>query len=227
MEEILQKTYQFAQQYHSTDTSGHDFEHIKRVCKNVDTLLKEVPQANAFILKMSSLLHDIDDHKLGSDGYQTERFLKSLPLSDTQIAQILATINAIGFSSSGAHPHFDTIEQALLSDADKLDAMGAIGICRTIMYNAHTKRPLFRADKFPQKDLTSAEYKNLNRDTNTAINHFFDKLLKLKNAMQTKAGKKEAAKRHKFMVLFLTEFFEEQNNNDWLDYLKMYLEEVA
>ncbi len=105
--------------------------------------------------------------------------------------------------------------------------MGAIGICRTIMYNTHTKRPLFRADKFPQKNLTPAEYKNQNRDTNTAINHFFDKLLKLKNAMQTKAGKREAEKRHRFMVLFLTEFFEEQNNNEWLNYLDTYLADIS
>ncbi len=110
MDIILQKTYQFAETYHSADTSGDDFEHIKRVYKNICKLLKEEPGANSFILKMSALLHDIDDHKLGSDGHQTERFLKSLVLSDIQITHILSTINAIGFSSSGPHPHFDTLE---------------------------------------------------------------------------------------------------------------------
>ncbi len=226
MEEIIQKTYQFAQQHHATDTSGHNFDHIQRVYENVCILLKEMPEANVFILKMSALLHDVDDHKLGGNGHQVEQFLKSISLPKNQISQIISTINAIGFSSSGATPHFNTPEQALLSDADKLDAMGAIGICRTILFNGHIKRPLFDAQIFPQKNLTATEYKNMNRNTNTAINHFFDKLLKLKNTMRTEAGKREAIKRHQFMVLFLTEFFEEQNHPEWIRYLNHYLDEI-
>lgn len=98
------------------------------------------------------------------------------------------------------------IEQAVVSDADKLDAMGAVGVCRTVMYSAATGRKLFDEAEFPKENLTAAEYKDKSRAGNHSINHFFDKLLKLKGAMRTAAGKREAERRHAFMAEFLQEF---------------------
>lgn len=223
MKEIIQKTYEFAKNYHSNDNSGHDFEHIKRVYNNVCSLLKKYPQADEFTVKMAALLHDIDDRKLGSDGKQAQKFMKSINLVESQITKILSVINSISFSTTGSNPDFDTLEQAILFDADKLDAMGAIGICRTIMYGTHVKAKLFDTQIFPQENISKEEYKNMQRADNTTINHFFDKLLKLKNIMQTEEGKKAAQKRHDFMVSFLTEFFEEHNNKEWLSFLINYL----
>lgn len=213
-EELLDKTYQFAQEYHSKDNSGHDFEHIKRVYANMQTLVSNDPEANVFVCKMSALLHDVDDHKMHTDGKVAERFMQSIGLDKNVISTILETINAISFSKSGANPHFKTLEMKLLSDADKLDAMGAIGICRTLNFGFAYHRPLFNEDEMPCSE---------NNEKHT-INHFFAKLLLLKNAMQTEVGKKEAVKRHKFMVEFLQEFFAEQNSDRWQKFLSEYLQ---
>lgn len=222
-EEILKKSYKFAQNYHLKDTSGHDFEHIKRVYANACSLLEKTPHANAFVVKMSALLHDIDDHKFKTEGKNASKFLQSIKLNQQLIDEILSTIDAIGFAKSGPNPKFDTIEMKLLYDADKLDAIGAIGICRAIMFGTWSERPLFDADIFPTENLSKEEYKNLTRKGNNSINHFFDKLLKLKDAMQTETGKQEALKRHDFMLAFLRQFFEEQNLIEWQKYLDNYL----
>ena len=109
-EDILNKTYQFAEEYHSRDNSGHDFEHIKRVYANINKLLNEEKNANIFICKMSALLHDVDDHKMNTDGKVAERFLHSLNIDINTIKTILKTIDAIRFSKSGANPNFKTLE---------------------------------------------------------------------------------------------------------------------
>lgn len=147
--EIINMTYKFAEEYHASDNSGHDFEHIKRVYANVNKLLESEKNANNFIVKMSALLHDVDDHKLNTDGKNTERFLRKIRLENKIIDQILETIGAISFSKSGCNPNFKTLEMKLLSDADKLDAMGAIGICRAICFGNSRQQPLFNSNEFP------------------------------------------------------------------------------
>lgn len=222
---IIDLAYDFAKKYHSQDNSGHDFEHIKRVYSNACLLLKQTPQCNEFVVKMSALLHDVDDRKFETDGNNTLKFLQTLSLEENIINQILDTINTISFSKSGANTSFSTVEMKLLSDADKLDAIGAIGICRTIMFGTSKNVTFFDENIFPQPNLTKAEYKNLIRTSNNTINHFFDKLLKLKDAMQTEIGKEEAQKRHDFMILFLEQFFQENNLPQWQKYLNQYLED--
>ena len=224
-ESIIDLTYNFAKKYHSQDNSGHDFEHIKRVYSNACLLLKQTPQCNEFVVKMSALLHDVDDRKLGTDGNNTLKFLQTLDMDEVIIKQILDTINAISFSKSGDNPNFLTVEMKLLSDADKLDAIGAIGICRAIMFGTSRNAKFFDENIFPQTNLTKDEYKDLTRTSNNTINHFFDKLLKLKDAMKTDIGKKEAQKRHEFMILFLEQFFQENNLPEWQKYLNQYLED--
>ena len=212
--EIINMTYKFAEEYHASDNSGHDFEHIKRVYANVNKLLESEKNANNFIVKMSALLHDVDDHKLNTDGKNTERFLRKIRIENKIIDKILETIGAISFSKSGCNPNFKTLEMKLLSDADKLDAMGAIGICRAICFGNSRQQPLFNSNEFPCAE----------NNKKHVINHFFEKLLQLKKAMQTEVGKKEADSRHQFMVSFLYQFFEEQKQDDWKEYLKNYLD---
>ena len=216
-EEYLDQTYQFAKTYHAHDHSGHDFEHIRRVYANMQMLLEAEPKADAFVCKMGALLHDIDDHKMGTDGKVAERFLYNLGLSEPVILSILETIDAISFSKSGANPHFKTLEMKLLSDADKLDAMGAVGLCRAVSFSVSRHQPLFNEDEMP-----CAENKEKHM-----INHFFAKLLLLKGAMQTNVGQKEAKKRHKFMIEFLQQFFAEQNLATWQNFLDDYLEQLS
>lgn len=223
---FIKKAFDFAQKYHGKDNTGHDFSHIERVYANICLLLKEAKKADPFISKMSALLHDVDDRKLNFGEKQVGKFLKKIKVPDAKIERILNTIDAIDFSTTGSSPHFDTLEQAILFDADKLDAIGSIGICRTIMYGSSKDMKLFDAEIFPKKNLTKEEYKKLDRKDYTTINHFFDKLLKLSAIMQTKAGKKEAAKRQKIMIQFLTEFFREQGQNKWIVYLEKYLKNL-
>ena len=224
-EQILQKTAVFAQKRHEKDRSGHDFEHIRRVCRMAEHLMEETDGADVFIVKMGALLHDIDDWKLISkkeDG-QVSSFLASLEMSVSEKYQIEELVRSIGFSNTGVYPELPSLEMKIVFDADKLDAMGAMGICRTLLFGADRGTPLFLPNVFPKESLTREEYKNLNRRENTSINHFFDKLLRLKDIMQTPAGKKEALVRHQFMVDFLRRFFEEQGYDDWLAYLENWL----
>lgn len=225
--QMVQKTYEFAKNYHQGESSGHDFEHIKRVYANAKMLLEQEPIANGFIVEMSALLHDVDDRKLNTDGTNTRRFLDGLGLEAEVIETILITIDSIDFATTGSNPQLKSVEMQLLFDADKLDAIGAIGICRAILFGSWSKRPLFDETRFPKKDLTSEEYKDLTRKENNTINHFFDKLLKLKNAMQTNVGKLEAQKRHKAMLSFLYEFFREQGLQEWISFLDNFEKEHA
>lgn len=213
-QDIINMTYKFTEEYHASDNSGHDFEHIKRVYANVNKLLEYEENANKFIVKMSALLHDVDDYKLNTDGNNAKRFLLKIGLDIKIIDQILETIGTISYSKSGCNPNFKTLEMKLLSDADKLDAIGAIGICRAISFGNSRHQQLFNSNEFPCVD----------NNKKHIINHFFEKLLQLKKVMQTEVGKKEADKRHQFMVTFLYQFFDEQKQEDWKEYLKNYLD---
>lgn len=217
---MLNKTFLFAKDFHEKDHSGHGFDHIQRVYQNAQEILKH-EQADHFIVLMAALLHDIDDYKINPNGHQAKDFLESLNLENAIIQKILSTIDAIGFSKSGENPCFETIEEKILSDADKLDGIGALGICRTISYATNKKRPIFDPEHFPDENQTLEQYKAA---TDPAINHFFDKLLKLKNAMQTETAQKMAQKRHEFMIAFLKEFFAENNAPEWSAYLDGWLD---
>ena len=162
-------------------------------------------------------MHDVDDHKMNTDGKVAERFLQSLNIDKSTIQTILETIDAISFSKSGANPNFKTLEMKLLSDADKLDAMGAIGICRALSFSVSRNQPLFNENEQPSPE----------NNKKHMINHFFEKLLLLKGAMQTEVGRKEAEKRHQFMVEFLQQFFAEQNLNNWQDLLNNYINHLS
>ena len=210
----------FVEECLNNDNSGHDVEHIKRVVKNVIQILRFEKEADERVVLLAAILHDVDDYKLGGDGGNLERFFYDNDVDDDLRNKVRKVIDSISFSKSGEKPKFETIEEKIVSDADKLDAMGAVGICRTVMYSVATNRCLFVDDELPVRDLSKEEYKNKDRKGNHSINHFFDKLLKLKGAMQTDEGRKLAEKRHRFMVEFLREFFEEvEAKKEWQERL--------
>ena len=223
MDNVLHLIFSFAKTHHSADCSGHGFDHINRVHENALLLLREYPKADAFIVRSAALLHDVDDRKMGTDGRIAADYLNTLSIDKKTKQHILDIINRIAFSTTGTTPNFSDIETKIIFDADKLDAMGAMGINRSMMYGIKSGRPFFDPDIFPTQNLSVAEYKNENRHEETTINHFFDKLLKLKKLMQTDVGQREAQKRHQFMVEYLTQFFKEEHQQKWIDFLNDYL----
>lgn len=218
---LIDKGFEFVNECLGEDCSGHDVEHIKRVYENALRILEQEEGANREVVLLSAILHDVDDYKLGGDGKNLARFFEKYGVDEILRRKVKEVIENIGFSKSGERPKFCSIEQKIVSDADKLDAMGAIGVCRTVMYSAVCQRALFDENELPDKNLSIEEYKKKDRKGNHSINHFFDKLLKLKGAMQTDCGKRLAEERHKFMLVFLREFFYEVNAKaEWEELLK-------
>lgn len=221
MEYIVNKALEFAKECHGGDCSGHDYEHILRVLANVEKMLEQMPDADKTVARLGAILHDIDDYKLGENSHKVDKFLDENCDDVEQKEKVRKVVNTISFSKSGDKPNFDMIEQKIVSDADKLDAIGAIGVCRAVIYSAVTKRALFNNEHKPKEKLSIEEYMNKEREENHTINHFFDKLLKLRSAMQTEVGRCEAERRHRFMVAFLNEFFDEVSADDeWYNLLK-------
>lgn len=207
---IISKTRDFVYEKLKNEGSGHDFFHIERVY-NLSLKLAKEENADEFIVSLTALLHDIGDHKFTKDNLTDtsliEEFLKSLSLPKEDIEKITSIINTMSFKGGVTDSFQKTIEGKVVQDADRLDAIGAIGIARTFTYGGYKNRILYDPEILPKEHKT---LESLNED-NTTINHFYEKLLKLKDLMNTESSKKIALKRHKFMESFLEEFYEEWN----------------
>ncbi len=225
MNATIKKTYDFVASVHESETSGHDLRHIERVHDMCLYLQSDLLLVDSEILQMAALLHDVDDYKISSpDKDRTGAFLRSLSFDEQAIQKIKHIISCSSFSNNmGKDTSNIPPEAKILSDADKLDAMGAEGIIRTITYGNKVGQPVFLPACMPRKNLTVAEYRSDERKDAHSIAHFFDKLLKLKDMMFTDKAKAVAKQRHDFMLLFLREFFTEENAPDaWYDLLKEY-----
>ncbi|MBE6448212.1 MAG: HD domain-containing protein [Alphaproteobacteria bacterium] len=209
------------------DNTGHSFDHVERVYKTaIDLCAKE--DANMEVVAISALLHDADDYKLFGQECadkltNAKRIMNECNVDSEVQQQVCLVIANMGYSKAlkGIRPQ--TIEGKIVSDADMLDAIGANGIVRCMAFAlARCETPIFNAEIWPEPDMCAEEYKRPNRKSDNFINHFFEKLLKLKNMMMTDAGKKEAEKRHKLMVSFLEAFFLENSLPQWVAYLYDY-----
>jgi len=206
--EIIEKTEQFVRSQLQNDSSGHDWWHIERVRKMSLSLAKS-ENADMFVIEMAALLHDIADDKLmGSEekGLETvSDLLSQLPLADEERRHIIRIISTISFKGGeGIKP--DTLEGQIVQDADRLDALGAIGIARTFMF-AGNRGHIMHDPGLPYRTtMTKEQYRN---GPSTPINHFYEKLLKLKDLMNTDSAKRVAEERHKFMERFLDQFYKE------------------
>lgn len=195
----------------ANEGSGHDWQHISRVWKTA-ALLGYHENANSYVVSLAALLHDVDDRKLTGDitteeALPTARRIMATAAVEAEIIEtVCETIKMIGFHKTLDGDRARTLEANILSDADQLDAIGAVGIARTFVYGASKKRPMFDPDDSPMVDFTAAEY---DANKGSTINHFFEKLLKLRERMHTTSGREEAEKRHATMVSFLDDFFEE------------------
>ena len=191
-----------------SDSSGHDWHHIERVVKTVRTIAA-AEGADAFVCELAALLHDMADEKLNDDPKAAERelaaWLADSGASEEEASRVLDIIGTMSFKG-GAGPKVATLEGRVVQDADRLDAIGAIGISRVFAYSGAKGRPIHDPAVAVRTDMTEEEYRS-GRDT--AINHFYEKLLKLKDLMNTDEGRRLAEGRHRFMETYLERFHAE------------------
>ncbi len=208
-QEIIFKTEQFICSEFSGEASGHDWFHIDRVRKMALRIGKS-EACDLFIIEMAALLHDLDDWKLVvSENHQysrSEKWLQNLGVDADIAEQILLVIEDVSYKGAEVETPTSTLEAAAVQDADRLDAIGAIGIARTFAYGGHKNRLIYDPSVTSVMHNTFQEYKN---STAPTINHFYEKLLLLKDRMNTETAKIIAEKRHRFMEDYLHQFFDE------------------
>lgn len=207
---IIDKTIFFVKEQLQNAEGGHDWFHIERVYKN-SLLIAESEECNLEIVKLGALLHDIADSKF-HDGDETigpkvaREFLEKEKVAEETILHVLNIIENISFKGGNLDEKFSSKELDIVQDADRLDAIGAIGIARTFNYGGFKNRPIYNPNVAPKLNMSKEEYKNSEAPT---LNHFYEKLLLLKDKMNTDSGKKIAKERHEFMMKFLSQFYAE------------------
>ncbi|GGP04504.1 phosphohydrolase [Cloacibacterium rupense] len=210
MNQNIEKTINFVKQKLEGAEAGHDWFHIERVWK-LSKKIAEKEGGNLEVIELSALLHDIADPKFhnGDETLATKissEFLKSIDVEEKTIEQVLYIIENISFKNRSEAPEIPSIELQIVQDADRLDAIGAIGIARTFNFGGFKNNLMYHPDIQPQLNMSKEEYKKSN---GTTINHFYEKLLLLKDLMNTETAKKIASERHDFMLKFLDEFYKE------------------
>ena len=213
---IIQNTIEFVKDELKNAEGGHDWFHIERVYKN-SILISKDEKVDAFVVSLGALLHDIADAKF-HNGDETigpkvaSEFLKKQEVNTETITHVINIIKFISFKNSLSETgeKFTSKELEVVQDADRLDAIGAIGIARCFNYGGFKDRALYNPEIAPNLNMSKEEYKH---STSPTINHFYEKLLLLKDKMNTVTGKKIAENRHQFMELFLQQFYDEWNGS--------------
>lgn len=209
---VLENTQNFVKKQLESAESGHDWFHIERVYKNALLIAKE-EICNIEVVQLAALLHDIADSKF-HDGDETigpkvaRNFLTNENVAEEIISHVVSIIENISFKGGNFEQNFHSKELEIVQDADRLDAIGAIGIARTFNYGGFKNRDIYNPEILPNLSMSKDAYKN---STTPTINHFYEKLLLLKDKMNTETGKKIAQKRHEFMELYLEQFYGEWN----------------
>ena len=212
MNNLIKNTRAFVKEQLKNAEGGHDWFHIERVYKN-SLLIAKTEDCNIEIVSLGALLHDIADSKFynGDEkiGPQIARdFLSSQNVEDTVVDHVVKIIENISFKGGKEKKQFNSKELDIVQDADRLDAIGAIGIARAFNYGGFKNRGMYDPEIEPNLNMNKEEYKNNKAPT---INHFYEKLLLLKNKMNTATGKQIAENRHQFMKLYLEQFYKEWN----------------
>lgn len=208
--EIINKTILFVKEKLENAEGGHDWFHIERVYRNA-LLIADGEVCDLTVVKLGALLHDIADSKF-HDGDETigpklaQEFLASNDVDEATIQHVIDIIENISFKGGNTEKTFSSIELDIVQDADRLDAIGAIGIARAFNYGGFKNRPLYNPNIAPNLRMSKEEYKNSQAPT---INHFYEKLLLLKDKMNTETGKLIAQERHLYMEGFLSQFYAE------------------
>jgi uncharacterized protein len=203
MDSIILKTIELVKKY-TFDNSGHGVNHVLRV-HNTAKLICENENADVLVVELGALLHDIDDRKVkaNDDVCYADLILKEINVSLDIINKVKYIIDNQSFSDSIENDlKLNSIEAQIVQDSDRLDSIGAIGICRALSYGGKNKRPIFEESIKPSSFKSKEEYIKLEKD-NTSLNHFFEKLLKIKSLINTDTGKELAKSRHLYLIDFL------------------------
>ncbi len=211
IKQLLSKTEDSIKNHFINDGSGHDWWHIHRV-RNMALKIAKKEGGDIFRIEMAALLHDLDDWKLvkNSNFSRTIAWLSKLKIPDSESAKILKIIEEVSFKGAGVETKATSLEAQIVQDADRLDAMGAIGIARTFAYGGNKNRLLFDPAIKPRLHDDFEAYKN---STAPSINHFYEKLLLLKDRLNTSTANEIGRRRHKYMKDFLVHFFNEWEGN--------------
>lgn len=209
-QEIIDQTVKFVKETLANAEGGHDWWHIYRVWQ-LAKKIASIEKTNLLVVELGALLHDIADAKF-NDGDESigpkkaREFLQSISVEEEIITHVEKIIQHISFKGGNFEQAFNSTELAVVQDADRLDAMGAIGIARTFNYGGFKNRAIYNPNIQPNLNMSKEEYKN---STAPTINHFYEKLLLLKDRMNTATGKAMATHRHNYMEQFLEEFYKE------------------
>ena len=208
MENTVEKALEYVKKVFENDYSGHDFFHTLRVYKMATSIaIKE--KADLEIVQLAALLHDVDDVKLSPETHtnkdKARNFLTINNVSETNIETICQIIDEISYRGNDSVVP-NTLEGKCVQDADRLDAIGAIGIARAFSYGGNHNREMYNPDISPNLDMDSEEYRN---HISTTINHFYEKLFKLKDLMNTDVAKLIAQDRERYMRNYISEFMDE------------------
>lgn len=195
-----------------SDSSGHDWYHILRVFE-LSKYIQAHEGGDEIVVQLGALLHDISDHKmnggkLNHGGIVSRQLLEEVEFDPEIIEKVVKLVDHISYKGALVKDEIISLEQQIVQDADRLDAIGAIGIARAFAYGGAKNRPMYVPDAAPELHTSFEQYASSQSHT---VNHFYEKLLLLKDRMHTPTAKKIAAKRHQFMEDFLTQFYKEWN----------------
>jgi len=192
------------------DTSGHDLWHIKRVVA-LSRMIGKQEGGDLFLIELAAWLHDIADHKYHNGDHsagprEARKWMESQNLSEKTIKQVVTIIEEISFKGSEVKTPMSTLEGKVVQDADRLDAIGAIGIARTFAYGGSKGHAMYEPDIKP---VFHSDFESYKKSKAPVINHFYEKLLLLKELINTETGRQLADERHRFMEGFLEQFYKE------------------
>ena len=212
--DIIQKTTEYIKKEFGDDSSGHDWWHIYRVWKNAITIC-EHEKADLFIVQLTALLHDLDDWKFNESEDETPQrakaWMESCDVDPQSIETVCEIIMHISYKGAHVENKMKSLEGFIVQDADRLDAIGAIGIGRAFAYGGYKNRPMYDPESPNQMHASFEQYK---KSKSATINHFYEKLLLLKDMMNTSTAKKIAEQRHEIMLRFLDQFMNEWEGRD-------------
>ncbi len=214
LDEVIKSVASQVKAFHKDDTTGHDWWHVWRVW-NLARHIAQRESADMLQVELAALLHDMDDHKMAhSDGENLPNARKVLLDSNVEhslVDSVLAIIKQVSFKGAGVDTTPTSLEACVVQDADRLDAIGAIGIARAFAYGGSKQRELYNPNEEPNMHGTFAEYKNSKGNT---LNHFYEKLFLLKDRLNTPAARELAISRHSYMQEFVEQFLGEWNLED-------------
>lgn len=215
-QEIIKQTADFVRDKFLHEGSGHDWEHIRRVWQVARGLAHATPGTDPFVTELGALLHDVADWKFhGGDeeaGPRAAReWLSGLAVEETTIQRVETIIREISFKGLGVATPMSTPEGEVVQDADRLDAIGAIGVARAFAYGGHTGRALHDPAVPP---VVHASFESYKKNAGPTINHFYEKLLHLRERLHTPAARRVAGERHAFLETFLQQFLREWDGRD-------------